>query len=104
MIERLARSRTNFTPLADRDSILRVAEVEQMNVGLYAMPASRRLAIEMALSDERERAAMEGEIAELVTAWREAEEVARIADDLLLPAGVLGRLAGLRQRGRDAAS
>lgn len=97
MIERLARSRTNFTPLADQDSILRVAKAEQENVGLFAMPASIRLAIEMALSEERERSAMEGELTELVAAWREAEEVARIADDLFLPAGVISRLERLKQ-------
>ena len=31
---------------------------------------------------------MEGELEELERAWREAEEIAAISDDLLLPAGV----------------
>jgi hypothetical protein len=40
------------------------------------------LALEMALQDEAERRALEGELAALEAAWREAEEIARIADAL----------------------
>ncbi len=40
------------------------------------------LALEMALHDERERRAMEGELAALEDEWREAELLARIADAL----------------------
>jgi hypothetical protein len=40
------------------------------------------LALEMALHDESERRAMEGDLAELQAAWREAEEIAAIADAL----------------------
>lgn len=40
------------------------------------------LALEMALNDEAERRALEGELAALEAAWREAEEIARIADAL----------------------
>ena len=47
-----------------------------------------RLALEMAANEEPERRAMAGELAALEAAWREAEEIAAIADDLLLPAGV----------------
>ena len=55
-----------------------------------------RLALEMAANEEPERRAMAGELAALEAAWREAEEIAAIADDLLLPAGVE---TWLRQRG-----
>jgi hypothetical protein len=41
-----------------------------------------RLALEMALHEESERKAMEGELAELEAAWRQAEEIAAIADAL----------------------
>lgn len=41
-----------------------------------------RLAMEMALHEEMERRALEGELALLRAAWREAEEIAAIADDL----------------------
>jgi hypothetical protein len=42
-----------------------------------------RLALEMAANEDSERRAMEGELAELEAAWREAEEIAAIADNLL---------------------
>lgn len=40
------------------------------------------LALEMALQEDAERRALEGELAALAAAWREAEEIARIADSL----------------------
>jgi hypothetical protein len=40
------------------------------------------LALEMALHEESERVALQGELAALETAWREAEEIAAIADSL----------------------
>ncbi len=51
------------------------------------MPKPTRLALEMALHEEQERRALEGELWMLEQAWREAEEIAAIADRLLLPAG-----------------
>jgi hypothetical protein len=44
--------------------------------------AAPRLALEMALHEESERRALQGELAALEAAWREAEEIARIADAL----------------------
>ncbi|AHG88004.1 hypothetical protein J421_0467 [Gemmatirosa kalamazoonensis] len=41
-----------------------------------------RLALEMAANEDVERRALEGELAELEAAWREAEEIAAIADQL----------------------
>jgi len=49
------------------------------------LPAATRLALEMVLHEEQERVALEGELAALETAWREAEEIAAIADNLLVP-------------------
>lgn len=61
---------------------------------------SIRLALEMAAHEDQERRAMvEGELAELERAWRDAEEIAAIADDLLLPASVDARLDQLRGPG-----
>ncbi|MYH08977.1 MAG: hypothetical protein F4143_02215 [Gemmatimonadales bacterium] len=51
-----------------------------------AMPTPLRLAVEMSLHEEQERRALEGELWILEQAWREAEEIAAIADKLLLPA------------------
>ena len=47
-----------------------------------------RLAIEMATHEEAERRAMEGELEVLEAAWQNAEEIAGIADSLLLPTEV----------------
>ena len=57
---------------------------------LVRMPHHTRLAFEMALHEEEERRALEGELWRLEQAWREAEEIAAIADDLLLPEGASG--------------
>lgn len=51
------------------------------------MPAPTKLALEMALHEETERRALEGELWRLERAWEEAEEIAAISDDLLLPTG-----------------
>ena len=52
---------------------------------MRALETPARLALEMALHEEQERRALEGELWRLEQAWREAEEIAAIADDLLLP-------------------
>ncbi len=46
------------------------------------LAAEEALALEMALHEESERRALEGELAALEAAWREAEEIAQIADAL----------------------
>ncbi len=51
------------------------------------MPKPTKLALEMALHEEQERRALDGELWLLEHAWREAEEIAEIADNLLLPEG-----------------
>lgn len=50
--------------------------------GEARLSVEARLALEMALHEGSERAAMEGELTALRAAWREAEEIARIADAL----------------------
>ena len=52
---------------------------------LHRLPGDLRLALEMALHEDTERRALEGELAILEAAWREAEEIAAIADDLFAP-------------------
>lgn len=59
---------------------------------IVKLPRPTRLALEMALHEEDERRALEGELWRLEQAWREAEEIAGIADDLLLPEGTSGFL------------
>jgi hypothetical protein len=72
---------------------------------LKDIPAVARLALEMAAHEETERRALEGELHILEEAWREAEEIAHIADDMFLPPSIdadLQRLKdGVKQRGSD---
>ena len=71
---------------------------------LAGMSESMRLAIEIATQEESERAALEGELKELEARWREAEEIARIADSLLVPEGVDSFIADEREQiGEDPA-
>lgn len=62
-----------------------------------ALPAPIRLALEMALHEEAERRAIQGELELLEEAWREAEEIAAIADNLFLPDDVKHRLEQLKR-------
>jgi hypothetical protein len=61
------------------------------------MPKEITLALEMALHEEDERRAMEGELWRLERAWEQAEEIAAISDALLLPEGVEDRFDQLRK-------
>lgn len=69
---------------------------KQPSVVLNSLSAPVRLALEMSIHEDDERRALEGELAELEERWREAEEVAAIADDLFLPQAVRSAIARLR--------
>lgn len=69
---------------------------DKMKGGLFSLSPVDRLALEMALHEEAERRVLRGELTALERAWREAEEIAAIADDLLVPEGVRGAIARLR--------
>lgn len=56
--------------------------------GLNEYPEHMRLAFEMAAHEETERAAVEGELAQLEADWREAEEIASIADNMFVPQAI----------------
>jgi hypothetical protein len=62
-----------------------LADLKLKYVHLKEAPAEIRLALEMASHEAQERRALEGELAELEAMWREAEEIAHISDNLLLP-------------------
>jgi hypothetical protein len=66
------------------------------------MPETTKLALEMALHEEQERRALEGELWRLTRAWEEAEEIAGISDSLLLPDGT-GAFIEEHRPGEDAA-
>lgn len=55
---------------------------------LGSLPRTMLLALEMAAHEETEREAMHGELARLEDEWREAEEIAAIADNMFVPATV----------------
>lgn len=55
-----------------------------------------RLALEMVSHEDSERRAFEGELYVLEDAWREAEEIAAISDDMFIPASVSKRLAEMK--------
>ncbi|MDE3054781.1 MAG: hypothetical protein KGJ70_12900, partial [Gemmatimonadota bacterium] len=89
-----------FLQRASRDIAWREGRTQSaLNVmrrlGALHLMADECLALEMALHEETERRALEGELDLLAGAWREAEQIAAIADDLLPPPG-LDRLRGLR--------
>ena len=67
---------------------------------IATLPTAVRLALEMSLHEEDERRALEGELAELEDRWREAEEIAAIADDMFVPSSVSAALRRLKDGGR----
>ncbi len=50
------------------------------DVGVLGLTQTERLALEIAVHEDAERQAMQGELRALETAWRDAEEIAAIAD------------------------
>jgi hypothetical protein len=65
---------------------------------LAKLPKDIRLAIEMATHEEAERRAMEGELEILEAAWKQAEEIAGIADSLLVPQEVYEFVTAEKER------
>ena len=72
--------------------------IEKLPGTLHTLTPRDRLALEMALHEESERRAMDGELAALELAWAEAEQIAKIADDMFLPASMNDQLDKLRSR------
>jgi hypothetical protein len=65
---------------------------------LSKIPKPMRLALEMAAHEDTERRALEGELAMLEAAWKEADEIAAISDTLVLPGDVDAWLTRLKLR------
>jgi hypothetical protein len=55
------------------------------DVGVLGLTTTERLALEIAVHEDAERHAMQGELQALEDAWRDAEEIAAIADRMFLP-------------------
>jgi hypothetical protein len=71
---------------------------------VWEMPPILRLALEMASHEESERRALEGELADLEAAWRDAEALAAISDALLVPPAVEQKLASMQSTSRSIAA
>jgi hypothetical protein len=63
---------------------------------LSSFPAEMLLALEMSAHEDVERRALEGELSLLEEAWRQAEEIAQIADNLTVPESTEQELKKLR--------
>jgi hypothetical protein len=68
--------------------------------GLFGLSSTDRLALEMALHEEAELRVLQGELHALERAWRDAEEIAAIADGVLTPSPVQYALDKLRRLGQ----
>jgi hypothetical protein len=88
---------TRFVPPEESRKFANAADVAWQS-GLLALSTPLSLAIEMALHEEQERRALDGELTELEAAWREAEEIGAIADSLLLPPSIEAAIARMRGR------
>jgi hypothetical protein len=66
------------------------------DLAIAHLPAEVRLALEMSAHEESERRAMEGELETLREEWESAEEIAAIADDLLVSPAVRGWIDRVR--------
>jgi hypothetical protein len=64
---------------------------------LAQMSPEFRLALEMISHEESERRALEGELYLLEDAWKEAEEIAAISDNLFLPTEISEKLSELKR-------
>ncbi len=72
---------------------------------LHSLPGATRITLEMALHEEQERRAIHGELHVLDAAWREAEEIAGIADNMFIPEETEAQLEAMRrQRSKGSAA
>jgi hypothetical protein len=68
--------------LANRSFWGRGGTTSEEQTPLFRLPAVDRLALEMAANEDLERRAIQGELEALHAAWRDAEEIASIADEM----------------------
>lgn len=93
MVERAGVQRFDPVVLAKSNGASSSGGSQSWELNELSLPL--RLAMEMAAHEELERRALEGELAELEAQWREADEIAAIADALTLPERVLKKLERL---------
>jgi hypothetical protein len=80
--------RGNGAPLRDDDGVRPIGK----------MPATWRLAAEIALNEDSERLALAGELRVLEWQWKEADRLAKISDSLALPESIDHELTVRKER------
>ena len=95
----------------DLADILKRAPIKKPSTGIFSdnvpltlstIPAPTRLALEMSLHENDERRAMAGELQELEQRWRDADAIAKIADEMFLPEHVNEQMRALRANKPEA--
>ncbi len=71
---------------------------------LQSLAVATRITLEMALHEEQERRAIRGELHVLEAAWREAEEIAGIADNMFIPEETEAQLEAMRRQANQSSS
>ncbi len=80
----------------------RFAPEERGQTSIVRAPKAARLALEMAMHEHDEQRAMQGELKELEQRWRDADAIAKIADEMFLPDTVNDTLLKLRDAENEA--
>jgi hypothetical protein len=99
LLERQSDPAAFFATEARQGPVFRSGKRYRQWERIAHFPIEVRLALEMAAHEEQERRALEGELALLEAAWRDAEEVAQIADDMFLPESAATRFGQLKTEG-----
>jgi hypothetical protein len=98
--EAVALATKDDNPTLQFEKAARFAKRSWISYGKGAMltllPKELSLALEMTAHEDSERRALEGELSLLEDAWREAEEVANISDNMFLPTDVSEKLAEIK--------
>jgi hypothetical protein len=81
-----------------------LAQCAHTPASIKSLTKSMRLALEIGAHEAIERRAAEGELGKLIEDWKAAEEIASIADNLLVPRQVEGMLHYLRSKTRQDSS
>jgi hypothetical protein len=98
-LENLSRYASDATDVVVGSAHKRVPErswTGEYTSGLFGLSTPDRLALEMALHEEAELRALRGELSELERAWRDAEEIAAIADNMFVSPAIENTIDELR--------
>ncbi len=80
------------------DKLMKTSRKGLQPQALQKLASATRITLEMALHEEQERRAIRGELHVLEAAWREAEEIASIADNMFVPEETEAQLEALRRQ------